>query len=95
MKKHLQAYEEFKKKKIGFDSFDYKFYDGFIDYLTFDYVQRRRKTINMKKSRYSNNATISQQEFTLKSMPQQQRCNKLKQENKMMMNIIKMICYRA
>jgi hypothetical protein len=45
MKKHLQAYEEFRKKKITFDSFDYEFYDGFIDFLTFDYVQRRRKTI--------------------------------------------------
>lgn len=45
MKKHLQAYEEFRKKKIGFDSFDYEFYDGLIDFLTFDYVQRRRKTV--------------------------------------------------
>ena len=45
MKKHLQAYEVFRKKKIGFDSMDYEFYDGFIDYLTFDYVQRRRKTV--------------------------------------------------
>jgi integrase len=45
MKKHLQAYEEFRKKKITFESFDYEFYDGFIDFLTFDYVQRRRKTI--------------------------------------------------
>ena len=44
MKKHLQAYEEFRKKKIVFDSFDYEFYHGFIEYLTFDYVQRRRKT---------------------------------------------------
>ncbi|MEJ7737043.1 MAG: site-specific integrase [Chitinophagaceae bacterium] len=44
MKKHLQAYEEFRKEKIAFDSLDYEFYDGFIDYLTFDYVQRRRKT---------------------------------------------------
>jgi len=31
----------------------------------------------------------------LKDMPQQTRYNKLKQESKMLMNIIKMICYRA
>ena len=28
-------------------------------------------------------------------MPEQNRYNKLKQESKMLMNIIKMICYRA
>jgi hypothetical protein len=31
----------------------------------------------------------------LKDMPEQNRYNKLKQESKMLMNIIKMICYRA
>jgi hypothetical protein len=31
----------------------------------------------------------------LKNMPEQTRYNKLKQESKMLMNIIKMICYRA
>ncbi|MEJ7678280.1 MAG: putative transposase [Segetibacter sp.] len=31
----------------------------------------------------------------LKNMPDQNRYNKLKQESKMLMNIIKMICYRA
>lgn len=31
----------------------------------------------------------------LKNMPEQNRYNKLKQESKMLMNIIKMICYRA
>jgi len=45
MKKHLQSYEEFRKKTITFDSFDYEFYDSFIEFLTFDHVQRRRKTI--------------------------------------------------
>ncbi|MEJ7736977.1 MAG: putative transposase [Chitinophagaceae bacterium] len=33
--------------------------------------------------------------ITLKNMPEQQRYNKLYKESKMMMNIIKMICYRA
>ena len=45
MKKHLQKYEEFRKQKISFESFDYEFYDGFVDFLTFDYIQRRRKTV--------------------------------------------------
>ena len=31
----------------------------------------------------------------LKQMPQQQRYNKLKVESKMLMNVIKMICYRT
>lgn len=31
----------------------------------------------------------------LKDMPEQERYNKLKPESKMLMNIIKMICYRA
>lgn len=33
--------------------------------------------------------------LTLKEMPEQIKYNKLKQESKMLMNIIKMICYRA
>lgn len=45
MKEQLRAYEEFRNKIIMFESFDFEFYDGFVDFLTFDYVQRRRKTI--------------------------------------------------
>ncbi len=45
MKEQLRAYEAFRNQKITFESFDFEFYDGFVDFLTFDYVQRRRKTI--------------------------------------------------
>ncbi len=43
MKEHLLAFEIFRKKKITFDSFDLDFYESFIDYLSFKYIQRRRK----------------------------------------------------
>ncbi len=39
----LMAYEQFKGQKITFDCFDYNFYDSFVDFLTFDYEQRRKK----------------------------------------------------
>jgi integrase len=45
MKEQLKAYEEYRNKKITFESFDFEFYDGFVEFLTFHYVQRRRKTI--------------------------------------------------
>jgi integrase len=43
MKEQLKAYEEYKGKNITFETFDFQFYDGFVEFLTFDYVQRRRK----------------------------------------------------
>jgi len=39
--------------------------------------------------------TIIPAKIKLQDMPEQSRYNKLKQESKMLMNIIKMICYRA
>jgi hypothetical protein len=45
MKEQLKAYELYQNKKITFENFDFEFYDGFVDFLTFNYVQRRRKTI--------------------------------------------------
>jgi len=39
--------------------------------------------------------TILPTTIKLQDMPEQSRYNKLKQESKMRMNIIKMICYRA
>jgi hypothetical protein len=45
MKEHLQAFEIYRKEKITFDSFDLDFYESFIDYLSFHYVQRRRKKV--------------------------------------------------
>jgi integrase len=43
LKEQLKAFETFRKKKITFDSFDYNFYDSFVDFLTFYYVQKRKK----------------------------------------------------
>ncbi len=43
MKEHLQAFEQYRKKKITFESFDLDFYESFVEYLSFHYVQRRRK----------------------------------------------------
>jgi integrase len=46
MRQHLQAYETFSGKKLTFASFDYAFYEDFIDYLTFDYVHKgKRETV--------------------------------------------------
>jgi site-specific recombinase XerD len=45
MKEHLQAFEEYRKRIITFDSFDLDFYESFIDYLSFSYIQRRRKEV--------------------------------------------------
>ena len=45
MKTQLLAYQVYRKKKITFESLDFEFYDGFINFLTFDYVQKRRKTV--------------------------------------------------
>jgi hypothetical protein len=43
MKEHLKAFEEFRNKPITFDTLDLNFYEEFVDFLMFEYVQRRRK----------------------------------------------------
>ncbi len=43
MKKHLMAYEAFTQNTLSFQSFNYNFYESFVDFLTFDYIQQRRK----------------------------------------------------
>lgn len=43
VKSHLLAFEKFRKEKITFDSFDFGFYEDFVDYLTFEHVHMRRK----------------------------------------------------
>lgn len=45
MKEHLQSFEVYRKNKITFESFDLDFYESFIDYLSFSYIQRRRKEV--------------------------------------------------
>lgn len=43
IKAHLKAYEQFSGKPVRFQSFDFDFYDRFVSFLTFDYVQPRFK----------------------------------------------------
>ncbi len=45
MKEHLKAFEDFRRKKITFGCLDLNFYEEFVDFLTFDYIQRRRKIL--------------------------------------------------
>lgn len=45
MKDHLRAFQDHHKATITFNSLDFNFYEGLVDFLTFDYVQRRRKTV--------------------------------------------------
>lgn len=43
VKSHLKAFETFRQEPISFKSFDFNFYDTYVDFLTFDYVQTRFK----------------------------------------------------
>lgn len=45
VKAHLLAFETCRKKKITFSSFDFAFYEDFVDYLTFEHVHLRRQTV--------------------------------------------------
>lgn len=44
VKAHLKAFETYRGKKITFESFDFSFYEDFVDYLTFEHVHIRLKT---------------------------------------------------
>lgn len=45
MKDHLQAYQNHRKAVITFNCLDFNFYEGLVDFLTFEYIQRRRKNV--------------------------------------------------
>src|SRR5665213_2280890 len=45
MKAHLKSFESFRKEPITFDSFDMNFYEEFVKFLTYDFVQLRRKEV--------------------------------------------------
>jgi len=68
MKAQLMAFEEYKKKKITFESLDYEFYDGFINFLTFDYIQKRRKTVITGLKINSIGKTIKQLRIFIRDM---------------------------
>jgi integrase len=42
---NIQNDEQFKKLKLTFESFDLDFYESFVDFLSYNYIQRRRKNI--------------------------------------------------
>ncbi len=42
MKKRLLAFEKHQKKKITFESFDFNFYESFVNYLTYEHIHMRR-----------------------------------------------------
>ena len=50
MKEHLKAFEIYRKKDITFSCFDYNFYDAFVEFLAFYYIQKRtiNSTIGLK-----------------------------------------------
>ena len=41
--KQLKGFEVFRNEPVTFEGIDFDFYDRFAKYLTFDYVQKRRK----------------------------------------------------
>ncbi|MBA3829811.1 MAG: phage integrase SAM-like domain-containing protein [Taibaiella sp.] len=43
MKMHLLAYQEHTKTQLSFSSFDFSFYEAFVDYLAYDYKLPRTK----------------------------------------------------
>jgi site-specific recombinase XerD len=47
MKEHLKSFEEFRGQPITFDSLDLDFYEEFVNFLSYDYIQRRRKALTL------------------------------------------------
>lgn len=45
MMETLKAFETYRKKQITFESFDFNFYEEFVEYMMYEHVQRRRKEI--------------------------------------------------
>ncbi|MGN7825039.1 tyrosine-type recombinase/integrase [Chitinophaga sp. 22536] len=45
MKDHMAAFQEHREAAITFDSFDFNLYESLVNYLTYDYVQRRRSEV--------------------------------------------------
>lgn len=45
MRDTLKAFEQYRREKMTFDSFDFNFYESFVEYMMYDHVQRRRKEV--------------------------------------------------
>lgn len=68
MKALLWAFQEWTNQPITFDSFDFNFYEEFVSFLTFDYVQRRRKERIVGLKVNSIGKTIKQLRIFLRSI---------------------------
>lgn len=66
MKQQLKDFESFRKNKITFNSFDYDFYETFVDFLRFEYVQHRRKTLTIGLKSNTIGKTIKQLRIFIK-----------------------------
>ena len=45
MRDTLKAFETYRKKPITFESFDFDFYEEFVEYMIYEHLQRRRKEV--------------------------------------------------
>ena len=45
MRDTLKVFQSYRKKPITFESFDFNFYEDFVDYMMFEHIQRRRKVV--------------------------------------------------
>ena len=45
MRDTLKAFENYREKVITFESFDFNFYEEFVEYMMYEHVQRRRKEL--------------------------------------------------
>lgn len=45
MKETLKAFQSYRKKPITFDSFDFNFYEEFVEYMMYEHIHRRRKGV--------------------------------------------------
>ncbi|HWJ25771.1 MAG TPA: phage integrase SAM-like domain-containing protein, partial [Flavisolibacter sp.] len=45
MRDTLKTFEKYRKKPITFESFDFSFYEEFVEYMMYEHVQRRRKEV--------------------------------------------------
>jgi hypothetical protein len=66
MKRHMYCFQEYRKIPINFDSFDLKFYEDLVKYLTYEIPIARRKTLTKGLMINSIGKTIKQLKGFLK-----------------------------
>jgi integrase len=67
MKDHLFAFEQHRGKPITFECIDFNFYESFVDYLTYEHIQRRRKVLIKVLKTSTVGKTIKQLRIFLKN----------------------------